>query len=280
MKKLIIDMGGTHLRSEVWCGTEVIRETLSSQEVGLLSYIDHMMCLHPEVTFIGISYAGQVENGVILSSPNLIIDEPAIQETVQSRYGVVLKIDNDLNCAIRAEAAYWQSENIAALYIGTGIGAAVIDKGRLVQGSRNMAFEIGHIPYQASPLLCGCGRSNCLELFVSGSGMGKWLKHYGSEQHPNLQRFNNSPSETERTIASQFEEGLLYAAGILVTLANPDILVLGGGVITENPYLIPFLEENLKNYALNPSLQGLRIEISVLENAPLIGAKLLEDYYE
>jgi len=278
VKKLVIDMGGTFLRSEVYSSTEVIFETLSSYEVGLLSYIDRVMCLHPETTFIGISYAGQVENGVILSSPNLIIDEPEIQKTVQSRYGVRLEIDNDLNCAIRAEAAYWQSENIAALYIGTGIGAAVIDAGRLVQGSRNMAFEIGHIPYQESPLLCGCGRSNCLELFVSGSGMAKWLKHYGSEQPPNLRRFNDSPSE--RTIASQFEEGFLYAAGTLVTLANPELLILGGGIITENPYLLSLLKENLKNYALKPSLQGLRIEMSVLENAPLIGAKLLENDHE
>jgi hypothetical protein len=52
--------------------------------------------------------------------------------------------------------------------------------------------------------------------------------------------------------------------------------VLGGGVIAQNPYLREVLETRLGEWALHPSLQGLRIELSTLENAPLEGTKLLE----
>lgn len=271
MKKLYIDIGGSHLRSEVRDGDTIVRETLSSTETGLLEYIDRVMEHHPRIDFIGIAYAGQVENGEILSAPNIHIDTYKIAAEVEKRYGIALGIDNDLNCAVRAEAAYWKSQNIAALYVGTGIGAAVIDQGRIVRGSHNMAFEIGHIPYKSSPLVCGCGRSNCLELYASGSGIAKWLTHYGSTEEPVLSSLQGN------SVREEFEEALLHAAGVLVTLANPEILVLGGGVIEENPYLATLLREKLHYYALFPALQNVRIEISALQNAPLEGAKLLEN---
>lgn len=276
MKKLFIDIGGTHLRSEIVSEEYTVEDMVSSQEVGLLSYIDKQATLHPDISFIGISYAGQVNNGIITASPNINIDKYDIASVVKSRYGIPLVIDNDLNCAVRAESEYWQSDNIAALFVGTGIGAAVIDHGVLVKGSRNMAYEIGHIPYQEAPFLCGCGRSNCIELFASGSGMEKWLKHCGNDQKLDLNRLKNSDIECERLIASRFEEAFLHAAGVLVTLANPEILVLGGGVIEQNPYLGTLLEEKLKRYALSALLEGLRVEMSVLKNAPLEGSKLLE----
>jgi glucokinase len=278
VKKLFIDIGGTHLRSELESETGVLRDTIPSHEMGLFAYIAKQLSLHPTIDFIGISYAGQVNNGVIAASPNINIDEYEIVSEIQSRYGVRAKIDNDLNCAVRAEASYWGSDSIAALFVGTGIGAAVIDGGKVVRGSRNMAFEIGHIPYKESPLHCGCGRSNCIELYGSGSGMAKWLNHYGSEALFELDRLKGS-NPNERSVAVEFEEALLYAAGVLVTLANPEILVLGGGVITQNPYLVTLLREKLKDFALAPSLEELRIEMSVLENAPLEGAKLLESFH-
>ena len=271
MKKLFIDIGGTHLRSEMQSRDTFIRETLSSSETGLMEYIDRVMEHHPHIDFIGISYAGQVDKGEILSAPNIHIDSYHIASEVERRYGIPLIIDNDLNCAVRAEAAYWESDNIAALYVGTGIGAAVIDQGRIVRGSHNMAFEIGHIPYKSSPLVCGCGRSNCLELYASGSGMAKWLEYYGSEEKAVLSSLQGN------SVREEFEAAFLHAAGVLVTLGNPEILVLGGGVIEENTYLATLLREKLHYYALFPALQNVRIEISALENAPFEGAKLLEN---
>lgn len=278
MKKLFIDIGGTHLRSEILGKEERREDAVPSQEVGLLSYIDKQISLHPDISFVGISYAGQVNNGRIISSPNINIDEYDIASVVNSRYGVPLIIDNDLNCAVLAEAKYWKSENIAALFVGTGIGSAVIDQGKLVRGSRNMAYEIGHIPYREAPFQCGCGRNNCVELFASGSGIEKWLAHFGSSAHPVLNELKKSGRD-EEFVVNRFEEAFLHAAGVLTTLANPEILVLGGGVIEQNPYLGTLLEKKLNDYALRASLNELRIETSVLKNAPIEGAKLLETHY-
>jgi len=277
MKKLYIDIGGTHLRSELHSAEGILHDKIASQQTGLLGYIETMMREHPGIGFIGIAYAGQVHEGVILSAPNIAQQESAIKEHIASRYGIRLEIDNDLKCAVTAEAAYWHAPNIAALYVGTGVGAAFVESGRVVRGDRNLAFEIGHIPYRSAPFRCGCGRQNCVELFASGSGMAKWLRHFGSDGPADLQRFRGSEVPHEQRIASQLEEALLHAAGTLVTMANPEILVLGGGIMQQNPYLLEMLKTDLGSFALKPSFERVRIEMSRLENASLEGAKLLEE---
>ena len=277
MDKLYIDIGGTYLRSELHTALGVECERVSSQVEDILIYIDKKMKKYPEIDFIGISYAGQVYNGVILSAPNIVLSESKIKKSVELRYGVRLEIENDLNCAVMAEAEYWQTKSVAALFVGTGIGAALIDDARLVRGSKNLAYEIGHIPYKEAPFRCGCGRKNCIELFASGSGISKWLKFFGSDSASDLQLFKESKKEYERTIAKEFETALLHAVGTLVTLANPALLVLGGGIIKDNPYLIKLLKDHLEEFVLEQSLENLCIEVSVLENAPLEGTKLLQE---
>lgn len=277
MKRVAIDIGGTHLRGELWDDSSTLTlQSAESSTVGLLEYIEQTLRTYPDIGFIGISYAGQVDQGVILSSPNIDVDESCIKEVIESRYGVRVEIDNDLNCAALAEAEDWQCDHLAVLYLGTGIGAAVIDEGRLIRGSRNMAYEIGHIPYRDAPFSCGCGRHNCMELYASGSGMEKWLHHYGKPKSPRLDRLRDSVIEYEQNIAREFERALLHAAGTLITLSNPRMLVLGGGIIDENPYLVEWVRGRISEFALSASLESLRIEKSGLRNGSLEGAKLLE----
>lgn len=276
MSKLFIDIGGTHLRSVLETRMGPSSEKHATQRVGLFGYIERQMAEHSDISFIGISYAGQVDNGYILSAPNIDVDEHAIKTAVEQRYGIRLEIDNDLNCAARAEAAYWNSTYLASLYVGTGIGAAVIENAHLIRGSRNLSYEIGHIPYRNAPFTCGCGRSNCLELYASGSGMAKWLEHHGKEGKVDLNRFRHSEKPFEQMIAQEFEEALMQGVGTLVTLSNPQILVLGGGIIRKNPYLVRMVKEKIEQFALQGSVDGLRIVASRLENGSLEGAKLLE----
>lgn len=276
MNKLFIDIGGTHLRSILQTRSGASFEKHATDQIGLFAFIERKMAEHGDISFIGISYAGQVDNGYILSSPNIPVDEHAIKTAVEQRYGIRLEIDNDLNCAARAEALYWSSHNIAVLYVGSGIGAAVIENSRLIRGSRNLSNEIGHIPYRDAPFACGCGRSNCLELYASGSGMNKWLHYHGNDGNVDLNRFKHSEDPSEQTVAREFESALLHAAGTLVTMANPQILVLGGGIVRKNPYLVRLVKENIETFALQGAVDGLRIVISRLENGSMEGAKLLE----
>ncbi|MDO8453870.1 MAG: ROK family protein [Sulfurimonas sp.] len=274
--KLFIDIGGTHLRSELQMPSGVISDSVSSQEHDLISFIEKKLELYPFITFIGISYAGQIYKGEILSAPNIALKEPKIKEYFESRYDLRLEIDNDLNCAAMAEADYFKSDSLLALYVGTGIGSAFIDEGRLIRGSKNMAFEIGHIPYKQTSLRCGCGKTNCLELYASASGLQKWMEHL---KMPILSfsELENSKNKQKRGIALDFKEALLFATATLITLTNPKIIVFGGGVIEHNPQIVEYLKENIEGQAFSGSLCGLNFYISSLENGAMSGAKLLEE---
>jgi len=274
--KLFIDIGGTYLRSELHTGREVKYSKCSSRENDLVTFIENTITEYGSLSFVGISFAGQVNHGEIVSAPNIDISQKKIKTYFESRYGLRLEIDNDLNCVVMAEAKSLKAESIAALYVGTGLGAAVIDNGSIVRGWRNQAFELGHIPYREAPFLCGCGKNNCIELFASGGGIERWLrynKEEGSSLKPNLERMKrqNDP------LVEMFEHALLHAAATLVTLANPKIVVLGGGIIEANPYLVPWIREHIVSMALPTSLEGLQIVQTKLQNAAMDGAKLLEE---
>jgi len=277
---LAIDMGGTNIRAEVSkIGLHVKSFHAKTSEVGLASWIEFILQEYPRIKTIGISYAGQVNDGVIISSPNIIIEKHDIKKYFEEHYNVSLFIENDLSCAVLAEADYYQSNNICSLYVGTGLGLGVFEQGKLYRGASNIAAELGHIPYKETPLVCGCGRKNCMELYVSGAGIQKWSEYYNWSHGVTLDSLKMSENPKENELLKEFETALLYACGTTITLYNPEILVLGGGIIEANPYLVDLVKRRLQEFALPQALSELKIVQSELSNAPMVGALLLKDYH-
>jgi len=272
---LLIDIGGTYLRYEIRKGEKIVKKAkLKSSEIGLCKFIE-IILVQENIKTIAISYAGQVRDGKILSSPHIKIDKHNIKEYIEQKYGVKLYIENDLNCSVLAEANYFKAENIANIAIGTGLGLGVISSKMLIKGSDGIATELGHIPYKESPFLCSCGKSNCLELFCSGSALKLWEEYYHFQSYFNLEELEKSNTKNAMKIYKQFKDALLFTCGVVVTLFNPKILVLGGGVIKSNPNFINLIQEELVNYAMPLSVKNLKITKSYLDDAPLEGAYLL-----
>ena len=273
---LAIDAGGTNLRAQIWKNNTLVKSlSVKSKEIGLLTWLESILKEYKDIKTVGIAYAGQVEDGYIISSPNITIDEQNIQQVIQKRYNISLKIQNDLNCAILAESKAQKSENICAIYLGTGLGLGVMDNSKVVSGEHNMATELGHIPYKQTEFVCGCGRSNCIELFCSGSALQRWVEHKALKCEPTLQKIKKCGG---LDVIEMFEEALLYAVGTTISLFNPQVLVLGGGIVDANPYLNDMINKRIHNYALPQALKDLKISQSTLDNAAIIGAKKLKDY--
>jgi len=251
---LAVDLGGTWLRWEI---PGVASGRVASAEVDPGDYLRRVIRRYG-VRRLALSFAGQVADNRILSAPNVAaaFDPAAL--------GIPYLVENDLKCAALAEGRDWRSESLVALYSGTGLGSATLEKGKLIRGVRNLAGEIGHVPYRKAPFRCGCGKDNCLELYASGSGIAKWAAHLGVEA-----------SLDHTVIHALYAEALLHAAATLLTLLNPALLVLGGGVITHRPALVEYLKENVPGYAPSFALERCRIRLTRLENASLEGAKIL-----
>ena len=274
---LLIDIGGSYLRYEIRDNNKVIKKgKLKSAQIGLCAFIEKIL-EHEKIKTVAISYAGQVNNGKILSSPHIKIDRHNIKEYIEHKYGVKLYIENDLNCSILAEANCFKAKDIANIAVGTGLGLGVISSGTLIKGSGGIATELGHIPYKESPFTCSCGKNNCIELFASGSGLKLWQEYYKFQNYLKLEELQKSSSNNGIKIYKQFREALLFACGVAVTLFNPKILVLGGGIIQSNPQLINLIQKEIANYAMPLSTENLEIRKSYLDDAPLQGAYLLTE---
>ncbi len=270
MNKLFIDIGGTKLRSE----NKNKKEEYLTKDKELISFLEEKLKEDRKIDFVGISFAGQVCDGVILSSPNIVVKKKNIKEYFEKKYNIVLKIENDLNCALFAEMKNIKEKNIALLFVGSGVGSAVLDNKRVIRGEQNIACEIGHIPFKKAPFLCGCGKDNCIEIYSSGEGIKKWLDYYKLPKM-DLSSLRKSKNKNAIKIYNNFIEGILRASASLVTLFNPKILILGGGIIKSNPYILDIIKNDLNKFALKQSCINLKILISKFENASLEGAKLL-----
>ncbi len=273
-----VDVGGTYLRYELRKGSKSVKKaTLKSSEIGLATFLDSLLKKEQSITSIYISYAGQVRDGRIITAPNITIDKENIQAYIEEKYEVELLIENDLNCAVLAESQAYDTQNIAALFVGSGLGLGIISDSVLLRGFENIATELGHIPFQDAPFFCSCGKRNCMELYASGSGVLKWKQYYKLDESFSLQALCKNKRKDAQKIYRQFIEALLYAVGTTITLFNSEILVLGGGIIKNNPDIYKEISRRIKNYAMPLSLQNMKIVCSQFENSSLEGAFLLKE---
>jgi glucokinase len=171
-----------------------------------------------------------------------------------------------------AEGKFFDSKDICAIYVGTGLGLGVLSSSLLISGFESMATELGHIPYKVAPFKCGCGKSNCIELFASGSAIEKWKEYYNLDKSLTIKELRNTQ------IYDEFIEALLHATGTAISLFNPEILVFGGGVMNNNKDIIEIVIARIHEYALPIALKNIQIKNTTIDNASLEGAFLLKDY--
>ena len=273
MALLAVDMGGTYLRWFYSNGAIEKQGTISSKGIEPADFIIEMTKKQPDIERVGLSIAAQVSDGKIISSPNIDIRKRDIASYIPKK--IRFSIENDANAAALAEADYFGASDIVIINIGTGFGCAAITGGKLLRGSHNLAFEAGHMPFASSPIRCGCGKNNCIELYASGIGIKKWLKYYRLENDIKLAKMIESKKEPYRQIGKNFIEATLHACASVTTLLDPELLILGGGIVASEPFLIDIISQRLIDYALPQTAKKIKIKASALENSSLCGAKII-----
>lgn len=267
--KLYIDFGGTNFRYQI--DNEDIT-TLKTKETDLISFLEDLLS---KKTFksVNISFAGPVKDGKILSSPNTDIKPIDIKKYIEDKFDTVLNIQNDLNCAALAEKECLGVQTLGVFYIGTGFGAAFIDKGSLILGANNQSGEMGHIPYKKTPFVCGCGRDDCLELSVSGSGIEKWCEFYEiDKQYRRIDILKDYDNKNAKRVVEDFYKGVAFAFHTALNLFDFDTLVLGGSV-GKSEDIKKLLEDEFKKSAFKR--ERLDIKLSTLDEGSLQGTKYL-----
>ncbi|WMC09353.1 ROK family protein [Oceanimonas pelagia] len=213
---------------------------------------------------VGVGFPGVLNADQRILAPNV----PAIHGRdllgdLRRRLKRPLHGDNDANCFLLSEyhgGAVAGSRLALGLTLGTGVGGALIHDGRLVNSRRGGSGEFGHgaigagllTRYPDLPLFdCGCGRSACLEAYVSGTGLARLYRHCGGPERDGkaiVAAWQQGEAEAGRCL-ELYVEVLAAGLGALMTQLDPDALVLGGS-LGEAPWLYDRLAARLPAYLM------------------------------
>jgi glucokinase len=247
---------------------------------------------------VGVGVPALVDKGGILRFAAHLpgITGLDVASEISERLARPVTVDNDANCAAVAEARLGAAkgfDDAVVVTLGTGIGAGIVSEGRLFRGARGFAGEPGHMQVVPHGLPCSCGRRGCWERYASGSGLG----HLGREaardgRLPVLAERPAGPDaiggEDVVALARQGDPGALdvldefarwVAVGLagLVDLLDPQLVVLGGGLVDAGAVLLEPVRRHLSEMVLGAGHRELpRVELALLgPSAGAVGAALL-----
>lgn len=204
-----------------------------------------------------------------------------LRERLTALVGAPVVVGNDANLAALGEhrlgAARGARVSITVT-IGTGIGAGIIVEGKVLQGAWGGAGEIGHLPLGRSGADCRCGVTDCVEPEASGSGLGAMARAWGMTPPEARTVFAAAAAGEPRARAAidHMADRLGAAIGATVSLINPEVVVIGGGVAQAGDVLLEPLRAAVWRYTMTTHRTWLRVVPALLgEQAGVAGAGML-----
>lgn len=210
---------------------------------------------------VGLSIPGSPSpsTGLIRNANSTFINGRPLAADLSARLGRDVRMANDANCMALSEATDGAGAGFRAVFgviAGTGLGGGLVVDGKVLAGLNGVAGEWGHIalpdPREGEMTQCWCGRSNCLETWLSGSGLqrdfeaatGKALK---AEEIIGRARAGDpkAGAALDRLI-----ERFGRALGLVVNLFDPEIIVIAGG-LSNVPEIIAGAGEALKPHVFS-----------------------------
>ena len=263
-----IDIGGTKIAGGVVTAAGRLLDRTrvptpaadeASTLAALIAAVDDLRSRHPDVAAIGVGAAGLVEltGGRLRWAPHNTYRSLELRRLLYERTGLPTTVDNDANAAAWAEARFGAgagTDNMVLVTVGTGIGGGLILDGRVYRGESGFGGELGHMIVEPDGDRCACGNRGCLEAQASGSTLGR-LGREAATADPDgrLAVRAGTPAlvtgevvfqaalEGDKVALALFERiGYWLGVGIasLVTIFDPDLVVVGGGVAATGELLL------------------------------------------
>ncbi len=299
-----IDLGGTKMLSGVldrdsevlWEDREASTGQSEDELVELLvGEIEEARAARPDAAAVGLGIPATVdhERGLAVSAVNLPIENLPIRDLVEKRTGLPVFVDNDANVAALAESLYGAARgaaNAVMLTIGTGIGGGLILGGEVYRGSTGAGAELGHMVIAMDGPRCqgNCPNHGCVEAYASGTALGRAGREV-AEREPDSalgRELAAGRAIDGRAVTVAAQEGDATAIGVFdlvgtrlgvalasfVNIFEPDVIVIGGGVIAAGDLLLEPARRELQARALPPMDRTPVVPAQLGSDAGMIGA--------
>jgi glucokinase len=280
-----VDVGGTTLKGGL-CDRDAAllhregRETpLDSSEAlvdGIVRLVDGLAAEGRArfgadgVAGVGLAVPGLVDEarGVALRAVNLPWHDLPLADVVAERCGLPVALGHDVRAAAAAEAALGAgggADDVLFVAIGTGIGGAIVARGRPYGGAHGRAGEIGHTIVDPDGPPCACGARGCVEALASASAIERAYAEAGAGDGASAREVAALAGAHDPAARAVWDRAVAaLAAGLAnaITLLDPARVVIGGGLAEAGAAL------------LDPVAAAVAERLTLGPAPPIVGAEL------
>ena len=274
-----IDIGGTTIKADLYqsdgrslnqfreVATEIDFEKKTNQ---ILEQVCQLIAFYKEkfeLDGVAISSAGVVDSqsGKIsyagYTIPGYIGTD--FRSRILKEFGLPIAIENDVNCAALGEAWLGAAKGHASavmITVGTGIGGGIIYDGKIVNGSTYTAGEVGYLPMEDG--------QDWQSLASTTALLALYSQKTGEQGHTRRSFFaavdqgDKLAQETLDIFLGRLAKGLLTLSYIL----NPEVLIIGGGILARSELILPRLESLMKQQVVDPRFLPKNLVAAALGN--------------
>jgi glucokinase len=284
VKALAVDLGGSHAtcalvedriildsRTVSTSGTVGLGPALPLIAETLQAIVSQATAATPDLAGVAFGFCGLVDytRGRIVSTNAKYDDGPALDLAAwcQAALGLPLKMDNDARLALLGEwyaGAARGFDDVAMITLGTGIGGAAMVQGRLFRGKHSQAACMGgHFSVNFNGRVCTCGAVGCAETEGSTSSLpavcrstpGYESSALAQDEPVTFEKLFDHADAGDQVAAKIVDHCLRVWGAVSVALIHaydPEVVVVGGGVMKRAARILPFLQSYVERHAWTP----------------------------
>ncbi len=252
---------------------------------------------------VGIGSPGIIhpKKGIVLTSPNIpFLKNYPLRAKLEKHFRLPVALENDVNTGLLGEYFFGAARgysDVVGIFMGTGIGGALILNGRLHRGMSGAAGEVGHMIMQKNGALCGCGQRGCLEAYAGRIAISGEAAVLAARQKAKA-LFREAGTEVSKiksgVLAKSIRGGdhaveamLREKAGLvgiamanIANLLSPELIVLGGGLVEAlNGMIIREAEKSMLRHGMPDIVKHVKVAAAQLKDHAIVkgAAKLAAD---
>ncbi len=240
-----------------------------------------------QVRAIGIGAPGAVDpdSGEVIFAPNLRWKDAPLKKALEKELEIPVFVENDCNiCTLGVHEVELKgrAKSLIGIFLGTGVGGGLILDGKLYSGFNKTAGEVGHMVIQVGGPKCGCGNNGCFEALASRTALfreiQKAVKDGGKTvltemlgadladmKSGDLRKALRKGDKLVEKVVESAAEYTGIAVANLINIFNPEVVVLGGGVVDAlEDEMMSIIVETALDYAMPGTTKGIEIVASKL----------------